>query len=110
MAALDALPVLAFLLAGLSIAKLNRLTDEFLDRLWRIDPASMKNRPPTLWASGEALTFVLSFSVSDDTAADLRRLHRRAMACLGVLGTLLGGSFLFWISRAVWVAASGSAR
>jgi len=107
MAAVDALPVLAFLASGLCIAKFNRLTGEFLDRLWRLDPAVMKDRPPTLWSSGEALALLLSFHVSDGTPADLRRCHRHAMACLGLLGTLLGAAFLFWIAQAIWVAVNG---
>ena len=110
MAALDALPVLAFLASGLCIAKLNGLTGEFLDRVWQIDPAAMKNRPPTLWASGEALAFVLSFSVTDRYRADVRQLQRRAMTCLGLVGAMLGGAFLFWIGHAVWTVVSGPVR
>ena len=110
MAALDALPVLAFLASGGCIAKLNRLTGEFLDRLWRLDPAAMKNRPPTPWASGEALAFVLSFRVPDRYPVDLNRLHQRAMTCLGLVGAMFGGAFLFWIGQAVWTAVNGPGR
>lgn len=110
MAAVDALPVLAFLASGLCIAKLNGLTGEFLDRVWQFDRAAMRNRPPTLWTSGEALAFVLSFSVPDGFPADVRQLQQRASTCLGLVGAMLGGAILFWVGQAVWTVVSGPAR